>query len=100
MRAFMEEELFDVIGIDPVETQFDDAGTWMGAFSADTTAGTTPSLVCSISVAANGMVLKFCPRSGSSSFVPRARPARSTGATGGWTQPDRGCSTRSGSGGM
>jgi len=38
MRAFMEEELFDVIGMDPVETQFDDAGTWMGAFSADTTA--------------------------------------------------------------
>jgi CubicO group peptidase (beta-lactamase class C family) len=38
MRAFMEQELFDVIGIDPVETQFDDAGTWMGAYSADTTA--------------------------------------------------------------
>jgi len=38
MRAFMEEELFDVIGMDPIETQFDDAGTWMGAFSADTTA--------------------------------------------------------------
>ena len=37
MRAFMEAELFDVIGMDPIETQFDDAGTWMGAFSADTT---------------------------------------------------------------
>ena len=38
MRAFMEAELFDVIGMDPIEIQFDDAGTWMGAFSADTTA--------------------------------------------------------------
>jgi CubicO group peptidase (beta-lactamase class C family) len=38
MRGFMQDELFDVIGMEPVDTQFDDAGTWMGAFSADTTA--------------------------------------------------------------
>jgi CubicO group peptidase (beta-lactamase class C family) len=36
-RAFLDEELFDPIGIDPV-TEFDPAGTWLGAFSADATA--------------------------------------------------------------
>jgi len=37
IRAFMDAELFDVIGMDPVTTHFDDAGTWQGGFSADTT---------------------------------------------------------------
>jgi CubicO group peptidase (beta-lactamase class C family) len=37
-RAFMQEELFDVIGMDPVRTAFDPSGTWMGSHSADTTA--------------------------------------------------------------
>ena len=94
MRAFMEEELFDVIGIDPVETQFDDAGTWMGAFSADTTARDYAKFGLLHLRGGQWDGAQVLPRSGSSSFVPRARPARSTGATGGWTQPDRGCSTR------
>ena len=38
MRDFMEAELFDPIGMDPVNTVFDDAGTWAGWYSADTTA--------------------------------------------------------------
>jgi CubicO group peptidase (beta-lactamase class C family) len=37
-RAFLDEELFDVIGMAPVETRFDGAGTWLGGFSADSTA--------------------------------------------------------------
>ncbi len=37
-RAFLEEELFDKIGMDPVRTSFDAAGTWLGGFSADSTA--------------------------------------------------------------
>jgi CubicO group peptidase (beta-lactamase class C family) len=35
MRAFMDRELFERIGMNPVETYFDPAGTWGGAFSAD-----------------------------------------------------------------
>ncbi len=38
VRAFLDEELFDKIGMDPVETAFDEAGTWQGAYSADSTA--------------------------------------------------------------
>lgn len=37
-RAFMEEELFGRIGMDPIHTTFDPTGTWMGSYSADTTA--------------------------------------------------------------
>ena len=37
-RAFLEDELFSKIGMDPVRTRFDGAGTWLGAFSADSTA--------------------------------------------------------------
>jgi CubicO group peptidase (beta-lactamase class C family) len=37
-RAFLEEELFNKIGMDPVHTSFDAAGTWVGGFSADSTA--------------------------------------------------------------
>jgi CubicO group peptidase (beta-lactamase class C family) len=38
VRAFLDDELFDKIGMDPVNTDFDKAGTWQGAYSADTTA--------------------------------------------------------------
>jgi CubicO group peptidase (beta-lactamase class C family) len=38
MRAFMDERLFDPLGMDPVHTAFDDVGTWAGWYSADTTA--------------------------------------------------------------
>ncbi len=38
MRAFLDDELFNRIGMDPVRTFFDGAGTWAGGFSADTTA--------------------------------------------------------------
>jgi CubicO group peptidase (beta-lactamase class C family) len=38
VRAYLEAELFDRIGMDPVRTEFDAAGTWLGGFSADTTA--------------------------------------------------------------
>jgi CubicO group peptidase (beta-lactamase class C family) len=37
-RAFMEAELFDKLGMNPVRTSFDAAGTWQGGFSADATA--------------------------------------------------------------
>jgi CubicO group peptidase (beta-lactamase class C family) len=37
-RAFMDRELFDKIGMAPVVTEFDAAGTWMAGFSADATA--------------------------------------------------------------
>lgn len=36
-RRFLDEELFDKLGID-VRTDFDEAGTWLGAYSADMTA--------------------------------------------------------------
>jgi CubicO group peptidase (beta-lactamase class C family) len=38
VRAYLDVELFDKLGMDPVRTQFDAAGTWLGGFSADTTA--------------------------------------------------------------
>jgi CubicO group peptidase (beta-lactamase class C family) len=38
LRAFMDAELFDKLGMEPVETEFDGAGTWLGFYSADTTA--------------------------------------------------------------
>jgi CubicO group peptidase (beta-lactamase class C family) len=38
VRAYLETELFDRLGMDPVRTEFDEAGTWLGGFSADTTA--------------------------------------------------------------
>jgi CubicO group peptidase (beta-lactamase class C family) len=38
MREFMGHELFDRIGMDPVRTEFDGAGTWLGGWSADSTA--------------------------------------------------------------
>jgi CubicO group peptidase (beta-lactamase class C family) len=38
VRAYLEAELFDRLGMDPVRTEFDEAGTWLGGFSADTTA--------------------------------------------------------------
>ncbi len=38
MRDFMDAELFDQIGMEPVNTAFDEAGTWAGFYSADTTA--------------------------------------------------------------
>jgi CubicO group peptidase (beta-lactamase class C family) len=38
IRAFMDRELFEKIGMRPVETDFDEAGTWLGGFSADSTA--------------------------------------------------------------
>lgn len=37
-RAFMDAELLDRIGIDPMHVEFDRAGTWLGAYAADTTA--------------------------------------------------------------
>jgi CubicO group peptidase (beta-lactamase class C family) len=37
-RAFLDRELFDVVGMGPVDAEFDAAGTWLGGFSADTTA--------------------------------------------------------------
>ena len=38
MRAFMDAELFDRIGMEPIQTLFDDTGTWAGWYSANTTA--------------------------------------------------------------
>lgn len=38
VRAFLHDELFDRIGMAPVDTDFDRVGTWQGAYSADTTA--------------------------------------------------------------
>jgi CubicO group peptidase (beta-lactamase class C family) len=38
VRAFLHDELFDKIGMTPVEIAFDRAGTWQGSYSADTTA--------------------------------------------------------------
>ncbi len=38
MRDFMDAELFEPLGMEPVNTVFDDAGTWAGWYSADTTA--------------------------------------------------------------
>jgi CubicO group peptidase (beta-lactamase class C family) len=38
IRAFMDRELFDRLGMTSVVTHFDEAGTWQGAFSADATA--------------------------------------------------------------
>ncbi|MET0729303.1 MAG: serine hydrolase domain-containing protein [Acidimicrobiales bacterium] len=38
LRAFMDAELFDKLGMDPVETKFDGVGTWVASHSADTTA--------------------------------------------------------------
>jgi CubicO group peptidase (beta-lactamase class C family) len=38
IRAFMDQELFDRIGMTSVATEFDQAGHWIGAHSADTTA--------------------------------------------------------------
>jgi CubicO group peptidase (beta-lactamase class C family) len=38
LRAFLDSELFGKLGMDPVETDFDSAGTWLGGVSADTTA--------------------------------------------------------------
>lgn len=37
-RPFMDAELFDKLGMDPVLLEFDSAGTWLGAYAADTTA--------------------------------------------------------------
>ena len=37
-REFMRTELLDKIGINRMDMMFDAAGTWFGAFSADTTA--------------------------------------------------------------
>ncbi len=37
-RDFMETELLDKIGVTRLRTEFDPAGTWCGAFGADTTA--------------------------------------------------------------
>jgi CubicO group peptidase (beta-lactamase class C family) len=37
-RLFMDAELFDKLGMDPVELEFDGAGTWLGAYAADMTA--------------------------------------------------------------
>ena len=37
-RPFMDTELFDKLGIDPMLLEFDGAGTWLGAYAADTTA--------------------------------------------------------------
>jgi CubicO group peptidase (beta-lactamase class C family) len=37
-RAFMEEELLGKLGIAPLQAEFDEAGTWLGAYAADTTA--------------------------------------------------------------
>ena len=37
-RAFLDAELFGVIGMAPVETKFDERGTWLGGYSADSTA--------------------------------------------------------------
>jgi CubicO group peptidase (beta-lactamase class C family) len=38
VRAFLHDELFDKIGMEPVRITFDAAGTWQGSYSADTTA--------------------------------------------------------------
>jgi CubicO group peptidase (beta-lactamase class C family) len=37
-RAFMDDELFEVLGMGPMHLEFDGAGTWLGAYAADTTA--------------------------------------------------------------
>ena len=37
VHAFLHDELFDKIGMAPVETVFDRAGTWQGSYSADAT---------------------------------------------------------------
>jgi CubicO group peptidase (beta-lactamase class C family) len=37
-RPFMDAELFDKLGMDPMLLEFDGAGTWLGAYAADTTA--------------------------------------------------------------
>jgi hypothetical protein len=36
--ASMDAELLDRLGIDPLHAEFDEAGTWLGAYTADTTA--------------------------------------------------------------
>lgn len=38
VRAFLDAELFSKLGMDPVVTDFDQAGTWLGGISADSTA--------------------------------------------------------------
>jgi CubicO group peptidase (beta-lactamase class C family) len=38
IRGYLDRELFDRIGMAPVETEFDAAGTWLGGFSTHTTA--------------------------------------------------------------
>jgi CubicO group peptidase (beta-lactamase class C family) len=37
-RSFLDAELLDRLGIDPLHAEFDEAGTWLGAYTADTTA--------------------------------------------------------------
>jgi len=37
-RPFMDAELFNKLGMDPMLLEFDGAGTWLGAYAADTTA--------------------------------------------------------------
>ena len=37
-RPFMDEQLFDKLGMAPVHLEFDEAGTWLGGYAADTTA--------------------------------------------------------------
>lgn len=38
LREFLDDRLFDVLGIDPVVTRVDDAGTWLAGVSTDMTA--------------------------------------------------------------
>lgn len=38
LRTFMDAELFDKLGMDPMYLEFDQAGTWLAAYAADTTA--------------------------------------------------------------
>jgi CubicO group peptidase (beta-lactamase class C family) len=37
-RSYMDTELLEVLGISPLHAEFDEAGTWLGAYAADTTA--------------------------------------------------------------
>ena len=96
-RAFLDDELFDELGMAPVDTEFDEAGTWQGAYSADTTHGTTPSSGSSTSVAASGTASRSSPRTGWTSPERRALPTGSTAPSSGSTRPGRRCPTPSGS---
>jgi CubicO group peptidase (beta-lactamase class C family) len=63
-RAFMDRELFDRIGMAPVETEFDAAGTWVAGWEAKARRAASLSSGCCIPAAGPGTARKFFPRTG------------------------------------